>query len=36
MRIGWIANEKTHLSQLALDYIEKLKDVIRGYGFDVD
>ncbi|MDD3613877.1 MAG: LysR family transcriptional regulator [Eubacteriales bacterium] len=36
MRIGWIANEKTHLSQLSLDYIEKLKDVIRGYGFDVD
>ena len=36
MRIGWIANEKTHLSQLALDYIEKLKDVIKGYGFDVD
>lgn len=36
MRIGWIANEKTHLSQLALDYIEKLKDIIRGYGFDVD
>ncbi|NLH58706.1 MAG: LysR family transcriptional regulator [Clostridiales bacterium] len=36
MRIGWIANEKTHLSQLALDYIEKLKGVIRGYGFDVD
>ncbi|WP_296619987.1 LysR family transcriptional regulator substrate-binding protein, partial [Marivirga sp.] len=28
MRIGWIANEKTHLSVLALDYISKLKKLI--------
>ncbi|HZK34099.1 MAG TPA: LysR family transcriptional regulator [Bacillota bacterium] len=36
MRIGWIANEKTHLSHLALEYIDKLKGVIRGYGYSVE
>lgn len=35
MRIGWIANEKSHLSLLALDYIAKLKEVIYGYGYDI-
>lgn len=34
MRIGWIANEKSHLSLLALEYISKLKKVIREYGYD--
>lgn len=35
MRIGWIANEKSHLSQLALEYVEKLKKTIREYGYEV-
>lgn len=36
MRIGWIANEKSHLSQLALEYIAKLKKTIRRYGYDIE
>ena len=36
MRIGWIANEKSHLSSLATDYICKLKQVIRQYGYSVE
>ncbi len=36
MRIGWIANEKSHLSQLALDYIAKLKKTIYEYGYKVE
>lgn len=35
MRIGWIVNEKSHLSLLALDYIAKLKEVIYNYGYDI-
>ncbi len=35
MRIGWIANEKAHLSTLALEYISKLKECIRKYGYKV-
>ena len=35
MRIGWIANEKSNLSSLALEYISRLKKVIRGYGYKV-
>lgn len=35
MRIGWIANEKSHLSSLALDYITKLKKLISEYGYSV-
>ncbi len=35
MRIGWIANEKTHLSSMALDYIAKLKQLISEYGYSV-
>lgn len=36
MRIGWIANEKSHLSAVAQEYILKLKKYIREYGFRVD
>jgi len=36
MRIGWIANEKAHLSSLALQYISKLKKVISEYGYTVE
>jgi DNA-binding transcriptional LysR family regulator len=36
MRIGWISNEKSHLSLLALEYISKLKEVIRGYGYKIE
>ncbi|NLK21993.1 MAG: LysR family transcriptional regulator [Epulopiscium sp.] len=35
MRIGWITNEKSHLSLLALDYISKLKKVICEYGYKI-
>lgn len=35
MRIGWIAREKAHLSVIALDYIEKLKNWISKYGYKV-
>jgi DNA-binding transcriptional LysR family regulator len=35
MRVGWIANEKAHLSSMALDYISKLKQVISEYGYTV-
>ena len=35
MRIGWIANEKSHLSHLALEYIAKLKKTICEYGYDI-
>lgn len=35
MRIGWIANKKSHLSQLALEYIAKLKKTICQYGYDI-
>lgn len=35
MRIGWIANEKSNLSSLALEYISRLKKVIREYGYEV-
>src|SRR5690554_2442488 len=36
MLIGWIANEKSHLSLLALEYISKLKKVISEYGYKVE
>jgi len=36
MRIGWIANEKAHLSSLALEYISKLKKWISEYGYNVE
>ncbi len=36
MRIGWIANEKSHLSLLALEYISKLKKVICEYGYNIE
>lgn len=36
MRIGWIANEKAHLSILALDYISKLKQLICEYGYKIE
>lgn len=36
MRIGWIANEKVHLSSLALNYISKLKKWICEYGHEVE
>jgi len=35
MRIGWIANEKARLSSMALEYISRLKKVIREYGYEV-
>lgn len=35
MRIGWIRNEKSHLSLLALDYISKLKQLINKYGYNI-
>lgn len=35
MRIGWIVREKAHLSVIALDYIEKLKNWISKYGYKV-
>lgn len=36
MRIGWIANEKSHLSSLALEYISKLKKWIFEYGYSIE
>lgn len=36
MRVGWIANKKTHLSSMALDYISKLKKFISEYGYSVN
>lgn len=36
MRIGWIANEKTHLSPLAIEYISKLKKWICKYGYSIE
>ena len=36
MSIGWIANEKSHLSTLALDYIEKLNKFICEYGYQLN
>lgn len=35
MRIGWIANEKSHLSSLAIEYISKLKKWICEYGYNL-
>ncbi|NCC87372.1 MAG: LysR family transcriptional regulator [Clostridia bacterium] len=32
MRIGWIENKKSHLSSLAIDYIENLKKSISEYA----
>ena len=36
MRIGWIANEKAHLSALALAYVSKLKQLICAYGYKTE
>ena len=36
MCIGWIANEKSHLSLLAHEYIAKLKKIIRKYGYKIE
>ena len=33
MCVGWIANEKTHLSKIAIDYITELKRLISEYGY---
>ncbi|NLV74605.1 MAG: LysR family transcriptional regulator [Chloroflexi bacterium] len=33
MLVGWIANEKAHLSAIASDYIAELKRLISEYGF---
>jgi DNA-binding transcriptional LysR family regulator len=35
MLVGWIANEKTHLSIIATDYIAELRRVISDYGHTV-
>lgn len=35
MRIGWIANEKTPLSTMALHYLDELKKLIIGYGYSI-
>lgn len=35
MRVGWIANEKSHLSSMALDYISNLKRLISEYGYNI-
>ena len=35
MLVGWIANEKAHLSSIALDYIAELRRVISDYGHAV-
>lgn len=35
MLVGWIANEKAHLSTIALDYITELKRLICEYGYTV-
>ncbi|SHE34550.1 LysR family transcriptional regulator [Alkalibacter saccharofermentans] len=34
MRIGWIANEKSHLSRLAREYVTMLERVICDYGYN--
>lgn len=36
MRIGWISNEKSQLSPLALDYISKLEKLICAYGYKIE
>jgi DNA-binding transcriptional LysR family regulator len=36
MRVGWIVNEQTHLSAIAMNYIAELKRVISDYGYTVD
>ncbi|HOM03728.1 MAG TPA: LysR family transcriptional regulator [Acetivibrio sp.] len=36
MRIGWIANEKAHLSPLVFKYISKLKKWICEYGYNIE
>ncbi len=33
MRIGWIVSEKSHLSPIAISYIQKLEKLIAEYGF---
>jgi len=35
MRIGWIANEKSHISLLALEYISQLKKMICKYEYNL-
>jgi len=35
MLVGWIANEKAHLSSIATDYIAELKRLIADYGHAV-
>ncbi len=35
MLVGWIANEKAHLSTIASDYIVELKRLISEYGYTV-
>ena len=35
MLVGWIANEKAHLSSIAADYIAELKRIISDYGHTV-
>lgn len=35
MLVGWIANERTHLSAIATDYIAELKRLISDYGYTV-
>ena len=35
MLVGWIANEKSHLSAIAADYINELKRLIAEYGYKV-
>jgi len=35
MLVGWIANEKAHLSAIASDYITELKRLISEYGYAV-
>lgn len=35
MLIGWIANEKGHLSVISLEYISKLRHLISEYGYSI-
>lgn len=35
MLVGWIANEKAHLSSIASNYIAELKRLIAEYGYEV-
>ncbi|EFM11129.1 transcriptional regulator, LysR family [Paenibacillus curdlanolyticus YK9] len=35
MQIGYITNKKVNLSQLAIDYVRKLKDVISDVGYAI-